>query len=430
MKLNLNTQKAIINLVTNISDINVTFYGHLVSKCKIISDPTISAPAGVNFDVDHYNLYINEEMFGKYSLSEQKAIIIHEMLHIIHGHVARRLNKKHQNWNIACDIAINQFISNLPEDGLLPEQFNFPKKLDAEKYYNLLEKDDNGDSNDSPDDGNDENKSTDDSEESQSNDNKFKDKSNEGSGGSKQTINKEENVQEGLMDPKKAHSRWEESNGDEMTAKEVAKAMLNEAAQKSRGNVPVDFTSLLKLLETTSQMNWKSILRNIITRYKSIKRPSIKKKNRRFIGREDVYGSIKNKKFKLLSIMDVSGSMDNKEIQKAIVELKEIVEKTHSDVMNIQVDTTVHSVDEFDIKKIKKDGFKRAAAGGTNIYAALEYAMKENYDFDAIIVITDGYIEPLSTWTHIPNAPFFWLITSDGEVPKNLPKRMKAFKLK
>ena len=103
---------------------NYLFYAHVIGQCSIKIDKEIPAPAGVSFSVDHYNLYINPDEFGCYTLKERLAILKHEALHILYGHLGERGNGKNPaGWNISTDCALNQHIDqdHLPECAILPK---------------------------------------------------------------------------------------------------------------------------------------------------------------------------------------------------------------------------------------------------------------------------------------------------------------------
>ncbi|WP_323665276.1 DUF2201 family putative metallopeptidase [Aliarcobacter butzleri] len=128
-------EKAIINLISDPRDKDNCFYGHIIAQCYINIDEKFDGIAGVGYWNDKFNLYINPDLFKLFSIDEQKAILIHEAMHIIFNHFSRQEEKDHEKWNIATDAAINQFIKNIPSNCILPETLCEPREMYAEFYY-------------------------------------------------------------------------------------------------------------------------------------------------------------------------------------------------------------------------------------------------------------------------------------------------------
>ena len=111
------------------------FYACMLSKCNIFFTEGFDAPAGVSFS-GNYNLYINLKLFSNYNLTERIAILKHEMLHILNGHLLyRNENKKNKKWNLATDCAINQLINpgHLPKDCITVEYISSLVKKNVKK---------------------------------------------------------------------------------------------------------------------------------------------------------------------------------------------------------------------------------------------------------------------------------------------------------
>ena len=84
---------------------------------------------------------INPDFILTLTEKETQAVLEHEVLHILFKHIIRGKNRDLGYYNIACDMAINQLIQNLPEKKLLPHtlpELNAEPMREAEYYYNLL----------------------------------------------------------------------------------------------------------------------------------------------------------------------------------------------------------------------------------------------------------------------------------------------------
>jgi predicted metal-dependent peptidase len=94
-----------------------------VLQCLTISYGHVIPTAGIMFNTDakRWDMIINPYFFcKKLNLLQQKAVLLHELSHITHKHPLRvpflKLSaRKRQLMNIAMDMAINQFIKNLPQ---------------------------------------------------------------------------------------------------------------------------------------------------------------------------------------------------------------------------------------------------------------------------------------------------------------------------
>ena len=348
------------------------FYAFLVSRCKVVFDYNMPAPAGVNFMVNSYNLYINPTEFNKWPLVHRLGVLKHEMLHILNNHVGRLEERNHKVNNIAADAAINQFINrqHLPEGCIYPDvlekamkeqgkNIKFPEKLTTEMYHELLK------------------------------DNMPKDKKS-GSGDSS-----------GLK-PIDDHRKWKESKGDAELRKNITRKMLEESMQKTskqRGNMPADLDKYIDMFSNKAIVSWKKVLKNLTGNKRVNSVQTIMRKSRRFPDRADLRGKVKDRLFTVVCCVDISGSMDDKEVLKGLTEIHEICKVTKSDMKLIQIDTVIKEVSDFS-KNTKL--FNRQGCGGTYMGAGMTYIHENRVENDLVILISDCEIEDISTWEHPP----------------------------
>lgn len=422
-------EEAIVQMITYNYETksSLLWYGHFISSCELKRDITMPSPAGVRFMFNKYEMFINPLLFGLYSIDEQIAILKHEILHIINLHIVRQKEREHKRWNYATDISINQLIPHIPPDALQPEKFNFSKNLNAEQYYDMIPTtlddsrdgmSDNGETSDQSEPGN------------------SSDTDGDGSNGSG-IIDSEKKLKDMILSALQAassgmigdHSKWNESEGSEEAAKEIARQASESATQKSRGMMPTECADAIIMLKMKEQIDWKKELRRIVGNRKAYSKLTIKKNDRRFPDRKDLRGKTKDHVADILVVLDVSGSMSDEEILYGLNETRAIAEKAGAGVKIIQIDTEPKLVEDFDPKSKK---FTRRGFGGTFMYPAIDFAMKNNVRFDAIVIITDGYVE--QTWdSTVPKVPIIWLVTQDA---KNLSfdissySRMKKHTLK
>lgn len=113
--------------------------------------PTETIPSA---GIDIYgNLYYNKKWIESLSIREIKAVLIHEVMHLVFEHLERILKRDPSRWNIAADLCVNNVIITngftLPKTTLIPTNNTFKifnktivdidKKL-AEEIYNEIPK--------------------------------------------------------------------------------------------------------------------------------------------------------------------------------------------------------------------------------------------------------------------------------------------------
>lgn len=364
------------------------FYGHLIGQCSIILEE-MEAAAGVSFHLDHYRLYINPTKFAEFTLEEQLFVLQHECHHILNGHVKRLEDRVHKAFNYATDCAINQLgnSNHMPKGCItpanLPSKYKVPANLSSEQYYELLDMDQ------IPEDPQD-----------------------TGAGG--------------------GHGKWEESEGDEELQSDLTKNMIEKAVsqtQKSRGDLPSNIGDLLALHSRKAELDWKKVLKNIVSNKKANKRKTIMRRDRRNPTFEHIKGSTKSYTVTPLIVGDESGSVNDAELTSAIAECLHLCKTVSTDLWYIPVDSQAHT--PYILKKSQRT-FNRSARGGTLLAPAIIKAKEARLDVSCYVVVTDGeiYDSDVQAYNNT-NKPIIWLITSNGTLqPSMMENRMKAFKLK
>ncbi len=441
------------------------FYAHMLSQVNIIIED-IPAPAGVSFEIDHYILYINNEKFSKYSLDERMFILIHEMLHILMGHldIRKSLSTEPDNSSLKYKIKMvlqdksSKFIQDLKNKVFkdLNEMYNYIleissnsedvldisceseglEELDCSLFDNVLDSSDilyiNTDQlmknyatdcainqlipkikipddaivpDNFPAEG------------------KIPVKAN--AEVYYDLLKKSNNANNSSIESYDTHVTWKPSSDVSEIMKDVTKKMIDQSIQETqeqRGSLPENIQDMINLFSRKSQVNWKKVLKNMVGKKKIGKRLTIMRKSRRFPKREDVKGVAKDRKFNLIVLVDVSGSMSTAEINQGLSEIHTICKQNNTSMKLIQIDTEVKAVEEFTAKtKI----FKRLGRGGTIMEAGITYILENNIQCDGIVFITDGYIENVSEWKKQPKCRVMWLCTTPGvEISgiKNLQK--------
>lgn len=377
-------------VVNALMDKQYIFYAHIIAATRLNIDNNFPAPAGVAFIGGCFNLFINMNMFKEYSLQERKGILVHEALHIVLNHVGRVKNKRKQVWNMAADIAINQFIKDLPKGALTCDQFSLEEKLSSENYYSHLRK-------------------------------KVDDKEItifEKDGKLYAQVKDKNGTKIYEIDPHSADELSDDSATQEIINM-VRDRIVEHAENKSRGNMPSDISEMINKMRSR-KVNWKRYIKNELSNPKEEVEETIKRRNRRFMNRIEVKGFQKQFSASGIVIIDTSGSVPSDFLAKTIGELSSICMQMNCDLKIIQVDTEVKEVKAFNPKG---STFNVKGRGGTFLYPAVEYINKNKLQANFAVVITDGECE--DNWPTPLKMKTFFLMPQNARLNLNT-STMKA----
>lgn len=98
------------------------FYSHFLQQFRrhaiTAKDPRAKTirTLGVNITDDlRPNLFVNMNFYNSLTKDEKMGVLEHEVLHMLHKHLIRKEEREDYVWNLAADIAINQYIKGLPK---------------------------------------------------------------------------------------------------------------------------------------------------------------------------------------------------------------------------------------------------------------------------------------------------------------------------
>ena len=114
------------------------FYGHFILNLRREQRPLHGKGAGVTVRDGIPVLAVDPIYFAALAEPQQRALLEHLVKHLLHLHPLRRKGRNLHDWDIACDLAINPGIDDLPEDALLPGYYKVEEGLAAEEYYQRL----------------------------------------------------------------------------------------------------------------------------------------------------------------------------------------------------------------------------------------------------------------------------------------------------
>ena len=387
-------QKSIIKLTLD----GKIFYSTLLCSIEKVSTSSIPT-AGVTIEDGRIYLYYNpkflEHMYNSEPDTSMKlnrvcAILEHELLHLVYEHLlrAKMLNRTQTIYNIATDIAINQLISDLPENKFLSyDKFGLPPNKDAEYYYEQL----------------------------------IKNAIHIKVGGEGKPVKfKGSDAGKGVG----SHSKWKNTSSGNLT-KEVIRQVVKDAYkqnQKSRGYLPSHLEEQIKELLAPPTISWKTILKQYIgISIKTGLRNSWKRPNRR-LG-EEFKGKIAKRTIKMCLAIDTSGSVSDVEFKEFISEMKGIMNIYKANIEIIECDARIQKV--YKLKPYSKVDTKFKGRGGTDYKPVFDY-LKKKY-IDLLIYFTDLYCDFEGCK---PNGfDVIWVCTSSGNI-ENKPPFGKVVQIK
>lgn len=365
-----------------------------------------TAGVRLNRDRARFELVYNPEWFEQcIDLREGKAdafryvrgTIIHELWHIVLGHVSHRLPATGMSkvWNIATDLAINSHLMDaagggdhhLPPGCLFPGEGPFadmPRGLAAEGYLSLLQQQQQQQEQEQQD------------GEQQDGEQQQDGQGGEGGEGGQQDQPGDGGQQAGGDPaPHGDHDGWEESADDSSAesqmAREVAEERLreaieeaaNEADSKGHGWGSARCNRDIIRERVRRKVNWRAILRSFVkATVKADKFSTVRRPNRRIPG---LPGRRVNRAASIAVSIDQSGSVSDAMLRAFYAELA-----TLSKIVTFTVvpfDDTVFEDGVHVWKKGARFEAKRYRYGGTDFNAPTRWVNERG--FDGHIILTD-----------------------------------------
>ena len=415
----MNHDKSLQDIIFNLlCDTKYIFYGLFLAELnKSFDDKFPTACVGKHPTSANINLVIGKNFWEKtcYNDSRKKAILIHELEHVIREHLSdmsQGMFPDHEIANIAMDISINQAITEelprLDENGQkcgvyyedFPELKMKPNESSLYYYTELLKA----------------------KEEKQYSKGKGQD-SKAGPKGNKQGTSGSKDLDAILdgMDQGKGrngdwHSLWKELTkgmGDkekELMRKEIQEITrrVAEETEKLKGNIPTHIANAVKenFGNKAPIVSWKTLFNRFIGSTLSTDiRQTRKRPNFRF---EDAPTNKYKSKIRIICGCDSSGSVSDHELKEFMGQIR------HMWKAGVKVDISMWDAECEEAKEYKGEmTYKRTKAGGTHASCFIEYVneQRRKKNYTVAIALTDGYIE------HNPincKIPMLWVITSNG----------------
>ena len=337
----LDIERAIVELIKT-----KAFFGFVLTKLsrqRSNECPTMGVAPSKNNKI---MLVYNPKFVKRLPKKERLAVLEHEVMHILNEHFLRQKKADHQRFNIACDIAINQYIDGLPESALKVPK-GLEEKRESEYYYN--------------------------SEEVRK----------------MAAAEKFKQMTGALGD----HSAWDKiasANAAEIEAavRDLVKSAYEEAKKRDKGNMPAWMTEMIERV-INRPIRWQNLIRRYIATEISPQQDiTYRRPHRRRV--DDVFPGFKREPLtKIFVAVDTSASMGSEDLAEVLNELC-YLKKQHGEIEVIHCDTEVSKVEKFN----GKNTFEFHGRGGTCFKPVLDYMAKKPFREGlkpTLIYFTDGY---------------------------------------
>ncbi len=352
------------------------FYGQFLLQCRR-QTLSGSAPVGVTLHDSTPTLAINQKSFALFSATEQQALLEHLVKHLLHLHPCRRRQRNHRTWDLACDLAINDSIANLPPESPLPARLRLPAQLSAEEYYDRLpqlallgQQKGRGD--------------------------------DEGEGPTSERLQ---------IQPIDDHQIWQQADRTPQALMEqVIRQMVWSALKKCHHEIPPELETLLQPFLKPSVIPWQQILRQFVgSAGRTGRRTTWKREHRRF---EQTPGMRKKSRLNLLVAVDVSDSTDQQPLREAFAaELLQIARGRASHLTILYSGSRIQKIETFN--KMPQTVEIYRGGGYTDLRPVFDYARQMIPLPAAIIYLTDGFGQA-------PDHCYFptlWVLSAEGQKP-------------
>lgn len=363
------------------------FYGQLLMQVRKQPLTAGSKAAGVTFRDGVPTILINEASFEQFAPREQESILAHLIAHLVHLHPLRQDGHTPHDWDVATDLAINQYIDDLPKGALLPLDYNLPPDCAAEEYYRMIVP-------------------------------PFDMGNVEGSGLGDHEQAPVGTAGQGVGDafaevaPLDSHDAWQESCDTPATlAEEMIRSMVRDALAGADQEAPGELQQAVDQLLHPPPIPWRQILRQFVaTAGRTGSTSTWTREHRRFSHQPP--GRKKQRRLSLLVAIDVSDSTDTISLREAFAtELLRIAQGRQAQITVVYANSRIQRVEQFSgsaIVATRYDG-----GGFTDLRPVFDYATTLTPRPTAVIYLTDG-IGPVPEEMSFPT---LWVLTSDGERP-------------
>jgi len=372
------------------------FYGHFILNLRREQRPLNGKEAAVTVRNGIPVLAVDPGPFTALAAPQQKSLLEHLVKHLLHLHPLRRKGRNQHDWDIACDLAINTGIDDLPDNALLPAYYGAEDGLAAEEYYDQLVP-------------------------------PFDTGNLDGSGYGDAECSERGAAGDGRGTDSAAtldsHALWSDADSTPLAlAEETIRAITRDSLRGSDGETPAELRMVVDALLRPSPLPWRQFLRQFIaTAGRTGRRSSWMREHRRF--EHTTPGIRKRRRLNLLVGIDVSDSTNSAELREAFArELLQIAAGRDAAITVLYANSRIQQIKSFSGAPGIIDRYD--GGGFTDLRPVFDYAKLMHPLPAAVIYLTDG-VGPAPEQMEFPT---LWVLTAAGEkpVPWGIELRMEV----
>ena len=216
-----------------------------------------------------------------------------------------------------------------------------------------------------------------------------------------------------LVSQEKSHEVWEEVS---ISLDSLEGTTKKTAINAYKGKAPKDLEKIILLMKEKPEIKWSEFLKDIIPTTRGSYRKTITRKDRRLPERLDLRGKLPNSIPKILIAIDVSASISDKEFENIIIEVLGIVRNKNAEIKVIECDDEIRRV--YDLKGIKDIKPRSKKNGSTRFSPVFRYIKENNMRNHILVYFTDGVgekdleVKPINYRT-------LWVLTGKKQLSLN-----------
>lgn len=216
--------------------------------------------------------------------------------------------------------------------------------------------------------------------------------------------------------PVDGHATWQLADPETAANREQWRSQLFTTvvaamSDKQRGTLPGAIQAALTPLVATRPLDWRALIQRGLGQVPAGRQAAYGRFNRRQPARMELPGSIVQTWQKIAVFVDESGSMGNNEVRYLLGQLAALLTVYPTQVTVYPFDTQVHEDQRFQLERHPQD-LRRTGGGGTRFQAVFDALPRvlAGQAGSLVIILTDGYGERRVQPT-LP-ATIVWLLTS------------------
>ncbi len=351
------------------------FFALFTRDMKRVVDFSIAWPLATVVRGEAIDLLVNPISFLFLREAEARALVKHEVLHLILDHHSREhaLKNRYSSLaiNLAMDVAVNQYIKFLPAFCEKLNSVNARLELDL-KFNETLEH------------------YTREIDRALAKDPKAAARYKKQSG----------------VDFHHVHDAWDRGNDLKKDAsREKLQTMLRQA---SKCGTPEELRTILKV-EGKAQLTWSQALRRALITMPAGRRRTITRRNRRQPDRLDLKGELRDFVPEVIVAIDISASIQDKEIRSYLREILGITQSYRRSLRVIECDDRIRA--DYRITSVDEIRPATTRRGGTAFSPVFELLSRQGLHQCFLVYFTDGKGE--TELTVRPRHQTLWIVTGD-----------------